>query len=145
MSESASEQGMQQVHTAPFTDMSLAQQAEMMASAEGWKPENGDEIQGTVVGVKVGTSDQREASGRDPRYPIVFVRTDDKVVAVHCFQTILENEIKSARPKIGEDIYIKCIGATGTAKIKGQSPPVRYAVAVQREGGDTADVWDSLK
>lgn len=123
--------------TGPLANMSAAELAAMTAEATGWQPQDGDELQGTVVAIKSAWSEQKNAN-----YPIVFVLRDDMTcVAVHCFQTILENEVKSQRPLPGEPIYIKRIGE-GKAK-PGQSAPIRYAVHVTRDQG-TSDPWASM-
>jgi hypothetical protein len=115
--------------------LSPAQLAALMADATGWKPEDGDELTGVVLGIKQGYSDVKDAA-----YPIVFVLTDQgENIAVHCFQTVLENEMRQQRPVPGERVYIKRIGATGEPRIKGQSPTIRYAVLVER--GANADPW----
>jgi hypothetical protein len=123
-----------------ISNLSAAEIAAMIGDAEGWKPEDGDEVQGTVLAIRAGMSDKRV--GRDPQYPIVFVvqNGDNKVVAVHCFQTILENEMRSIRPMPGEEIYIKRIGE-GKAK-PGQNAAIRYAVA--KVGAATDNPWATL-
>lgn len=127
-----------------FAAMQPAVIAAATADAEGWQPEDGDELEGVVVAIKSGVSDFKEKAGRNPQYPIVFVLPEDSetVVAVHCFQTVLENEMKAQRPMPGEPIYIKRIGEAATAK-KGQNPTIRYAVYVQREAG-SADPWEHM-
>jgi hypothetical protein len=128
----------------PYKDMTLSDLATAMSSAEGWKPEPGDEIDGTVLGIKIGESDYKREAGKDPRYPIVFVRTDDgKTSAVHCFHAVLENEMKAAQPLPGERIFIKCISATAKGA-GGRNTAVRYAVAVHRDADNTRSAWDQL-
>lgn len=127
-----------------FAAMEPSQIAAATADAAGWQPKDGDELQGVVVAIKSGASDFKEKAGRNPIYPIVFVLPEDSdtLVAVHCFQTVLENEMKSQRPMPGESIYIKRIGEALNAK-KGQNPTIRYAVYVQREAG-SADPWEHM-
>jgi len=119
--------------------MTPSQVAAMVADAQGWKPNDGDEIEGVVVNVKQAWSDVKNGN-----YPIVFVMRDSgECVAVHCFQTVLFNEMVNARPAPGERIYIKRIGADPDKEVKrGQSPTIRYAVAVLREGNN--DPWSHM-
>lgn len=127
-----------------FAAMQPAEIAAATADAEGWQPDDGDELQGVVIAIKSGVSEFKEKAGRNPAYPIVFVLPDDSdgVVAVHCFQTVIENEMRAQRPLPGESVYIKRIGPAENAK-KGQSPTIRYAVYVQRESG-SADPWEHM-
>jgi hypothetical protein len=119
-----------------FAQLAPSQIAAMVADAQGWKPEDGDEIEGTVLAVKQAWSDVKNSN-----YPIVFIMRDSgEVVGVHCFQTVLFNEMLSARPAPGERLYVKRIGVDESKDVKkGQSPTIRYAVYVQREG--TNDPW----
>lgn len=120
-----------------LSKMSPAQVAALMSDAEGWKPEIGDEVEGVVVGMKIGNSDFKAKAGRDPRYPILFVLTAElDCIAVHCFQAILENEVRTQRPMPGEEIFIKFIGPAENAK-KGQNPAMRYAIYVKRDMGSS--------
>jgi len=125
-----------------FAQLQPSQIAAMVADAQGWKPEDGDEIEGTVLAIKQGISDVKQT--HEGRYPIVFVMRDSgEVVAVHCFQTVLYNEVVAARPKPGERIYIKRIGADPNKEVpKGQSPTIRFAVYVHRDS--SADPWEHM-
>lgn len=126
-----------------YNDMTLSELATAMSEAEGWKPSDGDELDGIVLGIKIGESDYKRDAGKDPRYPIVFVRKDDgKTLAVHCFHAILENELKSLQPLPGERLFIKSIGK-GTAKGR-NNPPQRYAVSVHRDADNKRSTWDQL-
>jgi len=129
--------------------------AALMAEATGWTPQDGDEIEGTVLGAKWGFS---EVSNRE--YPIVVLLLDDgvlyqkpdsedppnDVVAIHALQTVIESEMFSQRPQPGERLYVKKIGKRGVAKRKGWDPPVAWAVAVPSRDVDTGQAfWDSHK
>lgn len=111
----------------------------LMAEAEGWKPEAGDEIDGTVLGVKIGTSTFGS-------YPIVFVLgADEEPVAVHCFHEVLGNEMRTQRPERGDSVYIKYLGPKeGWEGPKGYDPPQMYAVLVTKPGAVARSVWDSM-
>lgn len=133
---------------AVFAAMDSADRAAATADAKGWEPKDGDELRGLVIAIKSGVSEFKERAGRNPNYPIVFVMSDDdtdNIVAVHCFQTVLENEVRAQRPMPGENIYIKRLGANPdkTPK-KGESPVIRYAVYVERETG-TSDPWEHMQ
>ena len=145
MSESATAPS-QQTATQRIAAMTPAEIAAATADAEGWQPEDGDELQGVVMAIKSGVSEFKEKAGRNPNYPIVFVMPEDseKVISVHCFQTVLENEMRAQRPMPGESIYIKRLGANPDKPVKkGESPVIRYAVYVQREVG-SADPWEHM-
>lgn len=133
--------------TQVFADMDAADRAAATADAKGWEPKDGDELRGLVIAIKSGISEYKEKAGRNPAYPIVFVMSDDdtdNIVAVHCFQTVLENEVRSQRPMPGENIYIKRLGANpDKPPRKGESAVIRYAVYVDRESG-TSDPWSHM-
>lgn len=130
-----------------FAAMDAADRAAATADAKGWEPKDGDELRGLVIAIKSGISEFKERAGRNPQYPILFIMSDDdpdNVVAVHCFQTILENEVRAQRPMPGENIYIKRLGVNADKAVKkGESPPIRYAVYVERETG-TSDPWQHM-
>jgi hypothetical protein len=118
--------------------LSFSEIAALVGEAEGWRPEIGSEIMGTVLDVKVSHSD---VSDRD--YPIVFVLSPDKsVTAIHCFQTILYNEMVNQRPERGDRIYVKRL-EDGEATRKGWNDPIRYTVGVEKQDA-SASAWDRL-
>ncbi len=55
--------------------------------AEAWRPEPGDVIKGEVTEVT------EYAGGGFGSYPIITIATDDGERAVHCFHTVLRNEM----------------------------------------------------
>ena len=122
--------------------------AALMADALGWNPDDGDELRGTVLGAKIGFSD---VADRD--YPIVFILLDEgkelvdpdgtphDVMAVHCFQASLVQEMRSQRPMRGDRIYVKRIGERGEPKRRGFNAPIIFAVAVTKPGGQPRDIW----
>jgi hypothetical protein len=126
-----------------YEKMQSAEIALAMADAEGWLPKEGDEIQGVVIGIRMGHSTYKENADKNPAYPIIFILPENsaKVVAVHCFHAVLENEVKSARPLPGEHMFIKHIGK-GKAK-QGNNPPERYAVHVERDNA-TSDPYAAM-
>src|SRR5215831_3200399 len=126
---------------------------ELCAEAEGWRPEVGDSIRGRVLAVKVGTSELIErAPGRAPevkvtRYPIVIVlregaRTTDKAVSVHCFHAVSKNEVLSARPAFGDEIYCKFLGERSEGK-NGRAPAKLYAMSFPNNT-DNSNVYDQF-
>jgi hypothetical protein len=77
---------------------SIAERLE--SNAEAWKPEEGAKLIGTVV-----ETDERES--KHGNYPLVVVETDDgDEIAVHCFHTVLKNEVERKRPEPGDLIGI---------------------------------------
>lgn len=130
-----------------------AQLAAMMAEAEGWKPKVGDELQGWVIGSKLGFSDFREQKDQDGRYPIVFVLRDSEtpedlydVVAFHAFQEIPFNEINSQKPRRGDEFYAKFLGQKpGAEAVKGREPAQRYAILVTKPGAEEVDIYNQIR
>jgi hypothetical protein len=131
-----------------FAKMDNADRAAATADAKGWEPQDGDEVRGLVIAVKSGISEYKERGGRNPHYPIIFIMRDEnpeEVVAVHGFQTVLENELRAQRPMPGEDIYIKRLGVNPDKPVKkGESPVIRYAVYVDRDSSTAASPWEQM-
>lgn len=102
--------------------------------AEGWRPEEGDKIVGKVVDLGRGWSDYK-----DGFYPIVTVHDEeqDKDIAIHCFQTVLERKMREFKPKVGERIGIEFQGKRPTKNGKNQ-----VAVYIVKVQGRTVDPWD---
>lgn len=105
--------------------------------ATGWRPDTGSVLKGTVTEVSKGWSDYADAY-----YPIVTIREDgtDKLVAVHCFHEILKQRMMDARPTIGSELEITCLGEKPTRD--GKRTYVAYTVTVPGEDGSA--VWDQL-
>ena len=112
--------------------------AALMSEASGWRPEEGDEVEGVVLGVKMATSDFGT-------YPIVFVLgNDDEPVALHCFHTALQNEMTTQRPERGDDVYVKYLGPKSDYdSSKGYKAPELYSVLVTKLD-DARSVWDTV-
>lgn len=74
-------------------------------SAEGWRPEPGDVLKGTVVDITSGSSEFG-------RYPIVVLSNKDsgQEVAVHAFHHTLKNRLIEMRPKVGHELTIRYFG-----------------------------------
>lgn len=117
------------------------------ASAEGWRPQVGDEIRGRVLAVKRGTSVIDNVART---YPIVFVlrdgaTIDDTAVAIHAFHSVLMNEFMSQRPEFGDRLFVRSLGDMGRVAPKGQDPAQIYAVHVTKpKGSISASLWDVL-
>lgn len=102
--------------------------------AEGWRPEEGDKIVGKVTDLGRGWSDYREGF-----YPIVTVHDEeqDKDIAIHCFQTVLDRKMKELKPRVGERIGVVFKGKQPTKN--GKNTVAVYNVKVQ---GRTVDPWE---
>lgn len=130
-----------------------AEIAALMAEAEGWKPKIGDELEGHVLGSKLGHSDFREQKNQDGRYPIVFVLREDPaeqgdldVVAFHAFQEIPFNEINAQRPQRGDGFFAKFLGQKpGAEPVGGREPAQRYALLVTKPDATEINIYDQLK
>lgn len=124
---------------------------------EGWMPEPGDELTGTVTTIGAGYSEFRAKFGNGT-YPILTIAatqernltnpeeitTHDppKDIAVHAFQAVLFNELTTQRPMVGEVVTITFGGKRRHKTIASQTVAV-YKVRVHREGTDAAS-WDDL-
>lgn len=93
--------------------------------APGWTPEPGDRIVGEVVEISERESDY------GGWYSIVTVETaDGDEIAIHCFHTVLANEIRAKAPRVGDRIGVKYNGVREPKR--GGAAFEHYAVAVER-------------
>lgn len=108
-----------------------------LSYAEGWRPEEGDTIIGTVTDIGIGSS----AYGGT--YPIVTVEVQDtgKEVAVHCFHAALRSRMLELRPEVGERIGVKYVGQEPHKTQPGKTV-AKYIVKI--DGRGAANVWGNL-
>ena len=109
--------------------------AELAEDADGWRPEAGDRVTGTVIQLTSGFSQYR---GGDGTYPIVVLVNDSGVIAIHAFHAILETRLIAARPQVGERLSVKYVGESENAR-KGQNAARIYTVTMPDR--DSSDFW----
>lgn len=98
---------------------------------EAWKPKAGAKVIGKVVLVE-------EREGEYGTYPVLVVRADDGAeIAIHCFHTVLRNELAKLRPAAGDRIGIKYFGKDAA---KGYE---RYRCIVDRP--QVGPDWDAIR
>lgn len=103
----------------------------------GWLPQEQPKIGGKVVDISEAVSDfQKSPENPDGKYPMVVIETPSgKLVAIHCFHTVLRNEIvrrtNKGQLKIGDQIAIAYRGQ-GSAS-SGKNAPEMYRVAVHQQ------------
>lgn len=92
---------------------------------EGWKPEPGDKLLGTVL--TVSTSD----AGGFGAYPLLEIVSDDgEGIALHCFHAVLKTAVERWNPQPGERIGVKYVGKLeGRGAFEGYED---YRMVVQR-------------
>lgn len=110
--------------------MSLHDKLEQESSfAESWKPQQGDEIIGTVVRIN-----ERENTFGN-MYPILTIVTDDgSEVAIHGATSVLSAKIYENSVVIGDEIGVRYLGQT-QGKTKGSKPYHNFRFAVEHNGG----------
>jgi hypothetical protein len=73
---------------------------------EGWRPEKGDTLTGTVEDITSGGSGSEYG-----KYPILVLSTKEGgKVAVHAFHHTLKNRLLEMRPKLGHTLTITYLG-----------------------------------
>lgn len=115
--------------------------------AEGWRPESGDMLIGTVEDIDIGWSDFRG------EYPILTIRAGEgtqsanvnpgEVVKVHCFHDVLFSRVQTLRPVPGETVGVQFHGKH-PHKTKPSQTVSRYTLKVQGRGADAAALYDRL-
>lgn len=104
--------------------------------AQGWRPEPGDVLTGTVTAIDKGWSDYTNSF-----YPIVTVRQEDgTLTSLHCFHEILKQRMLDLRPEIGTEITVTCGDRKQTRD--GKRSFVTYTVTVPGDTG--AATWNAL-
>lgn len=74
------------------------------AQTEAWMPEAGDKIVGTIVELS-------ELESQYGTYPLIIITTEEgREFAIHCFRTVLKNEVAKKRPAVGDRIGVKYFG-----------------------------------
>jgi hypothetical protein len=107
--------------------------------APGWRPDEGDKVRGTVVGIDLAS---RAAEYGGGEYPVVTIRlatghsarTKDGLVtdevALHAIHSALAGKFAALAPKVGDEIGVKFVGEPlGSARSK------RYRVDRTVDGG----------
>jgi hypothetical protein len=92
-----------------------------------WQPEPGDKL-GVVTNIELVDS---KFGGK---YPVVEVSTDDETLTFHAFHTVAKNQLRRAKPQVGEMIAIKFLGD----HVNGYKD---YKIRVERPG---AVAWEEL-
>lgn len=121
------------------TDLDYAQATDSMKElltqvdldVEGWRPQPGDKIFGTVKDIT--DSDEGDFGS----YPILTILTPSgKYVNVHAFHTVLRNAVerryRRGSLKSGTEIAIVYLGVIGEAK-GSKSAPEMYRLAVRNQ------------
>jgi len=100
------------------------------AQTEPWMPEPGDKIVGRIVELSTLESQYGE-------YPLIIVATDDgREFAIHCFRTVLKNEVAKKRPQIGDRIGVKYFGKQPDKDFHG------YKLVLERGAGIVPETID---
>lgn len=117
------------------------------ADAEGWRPEPGDLLVGTVVDLDIGWSDFRG------EYPILTIAPDKSqskgkaadldAVKIHCFHDVLFSRVLTLRPAPGETVGIQFHGKQ-PHKSKPNQTVSRYTFKVAGRTADTGGLYDRL-
>lgn len=101
---------------------------EVEHGAKGWMPKAGDTVYGTVMEIS-----EIESGDYDDYQMVTVKQPDGSLVNVHCFHTVLGNEISrkinNGKLKEGSQIAVKYLGE-GEAKA-GNNAPHMYRVAVR--------------
>jgi hypothetical protein len=98
--------------------------------APAWRPDTGDTLIGTVVGISA-------RDGGFGEYPIVVVRpgqTAETELAFHAIHTVAQSELASKKPQTGETIAIKYLGKREAAG--GKATYHAYKIVIDRDAGE---------
>lgn len=119
-------------------DLTDVRRALAIRSAQGWRPEPGDLVTGTVVQRTLRRDQQYAGVRGDYSYPVVTLeRTDGTFVALHCFHTTLYNGMKDAKVQTGDLITVQYNGqADKPSKNNPSGSPAHLYTVVQGDGSD---------
>lgn len=93
--------------------------------ADGWKPEEGDVLEGVIMSIDTGTNEYGT-------YPIVTIQqADGTSQAAHAFHAALRSQLARVRPTLGQKIGIKYLGKQAAKNpTPGRSDYANYRVIV---------------
>lgn len=109
---------------------------------QGWRPDEGEVLEGRVISLDKGWSDYRAEKGNG-FYPIVTLKKGDgTVVNVHCFHAVLERRMLSLTPQIGDKLTITFLGKS-PHKTNPRKSVSNYTVESDRSQ-NADDFWGSM-
>lgn len=109
-----------------------------LPEAEAWRPEPGDQVVGIVLGTE-------ERTGDYGPYPVVIIEEGEDgggdLVAVHCFHSVLRNEVEANDLQAGDRIGIAYRGKRQGGKAEYEN----YRVIVEKaDAASAAKAAESL-
>jgi|SRR5215469_10658589 len=106
--------------------------------ASGWRPVEGEKIEGKIIDLTRTWSDQSNSW-----YPIVVLKKGDgSVVNVHCFHYTLRTRLLDRQPKIGDRLIIAFHGKRPTKD--GKRTVAIYSVETPDTQVDTKSFWKGM-
>src|SRR5438046_64171 len=107
----------------------------LQQGGKGWKPKDGDEVQGILRAIDKGWSDWSQDF-----YPILTIeREDGSLVAVHAFHSVLFSRLMTLRPRVGEYVGVKYHGQEKSND--GKRTVSLYSFDVSRPDADESDAF----
>lgn len=105
-----------------------------MNTAPAWRPETNDILRGTVVGTRVGQTEQY------PDYPVLVLEKEDGTyIAFHVFHGVARDTLSTMKPKKGDVLTIQYLGEhiTNATKDKEEKDQTTYHMYyIERDGDD---------
>jgi hypothetical protein len=115
-----------------------------MNTAPAWRPVEGDTLRGELVGTRVGrTTDY-------PDYPVLILAREGgepgEYIAFHAFHGVAVDRLTELKPKRGDVLTIKYLGAkvTNATKDKPEKDQTLYHLYYIERDGDTAGVSEEF-
>jgi hypothetical protein len=112
-----------------------------MRSAEGWRPEPGEKVSGTIAHISAAQSEYGT-------YPVITIaaETDDpetvRFVAVHAFHHTLKRDLIAIRPEVGQRLSVVYVGEQETGREIDGKPVTYQLYTVTAENMDK--LWASF-
>jgi hypothetical protein len=79
-----------------------------MAGAPAWIPVDvGDTLYGKIIGIRAAHISNQYG---EQTYPLLTVETETGMYALHCLGTVLQSNLYSLRPKVGDPIAVAYLG-----------------------------------
>ncbi len=100
-------------------------------SVEGWRPEIGQELIGTIVRM-----DERQTDDYPDPYPILTIKPiEGDLIAFHAFHTVAKTELAGQEPQVGDEIGIRYLGEEKGARYSYHN----YRIVVEKNKHSIAD------
>lgn len=89
---------------APAKTLTDFERRAQIANAPAWRPNEGDILSGTVIGVRIGST------GEYADYPVMVLDTEEGFRAFHIFHGVARERMSELKPVKGDQLTVQYLG-----------------------------------